>query len=225
MSSPPWYRSSRPAWRTGRRRAALVLGLALSIGLLPQYTPEALAADDGLTKPRTQTNLDDPVRGRNAKSETFKQTDEAAKAAVEHAEKTTWPKAGDAEVELTTDKATKAKGLPLTARSADGKNAADSLRVEVLGRKATEAAGVDGVLFTVARSDGEAGPGHRPSRPGLLALRGCVRRRLRLQAAPRAVPGVRTDHAGEEELLHPVYLKSTNDAEKQTLAAKVTAAA
>lgn len=159
MSSPPWYRSSRPAWRTGRRRAALVLGLALSIGLLPQYTPEALAADDGLTKPRTQTNLDDPVRGRNAKSETFKQTDEAAKAAVEHAEKTTWPKAGDAEVELTTDKATKAKGLPLTARSADGKNAADSLRVEVLGRKATEAAGVDGVLFTVARSDGEAGQG------------------------------------------------------------------
>ncbi|WP_326578488.1 polymorphic toxin-type HINT domain-containing protein [Streptomyces sp. NBC_00481] len=224
MSSPPWYRSSRPAWRTGRRRAALVLGLALSIGLLPQYTPEALAADDGLTKPRTQTNLDDPVRGRNAKSETFKQTDEAAKAAVEHAEKTTWPKAGDAEVELTTDKATKAKGLPLTARSADGKNAADSLRVEVLGRKATEAAGVDGVLFTVARSDGEAGQGTAQVALDYShfadAYGGGYGSRLRLAQYPECV----LTTPEKKSCSTPTYLKSTNDAEKQTLAAKVTAA-
>ena len=151
MSSPPWFRSPRPAWRSGRRRAAMVLGLALSIGLLPQYAPTA-TADSGLTRPTSQTDLDDPVRGRNATPATFRKTDQAEKAAVRKTEKAHWPGAGSAEVQLT-GKAAKANGLPLTAKAAGGTKGADSVRLEVLGRKATEAAGVDGVLFTVARTD------------------------------------------------------------------------
>ncbi|QYX77975.1 polymorphic toxin-type HINT domain-containing protein [Streptomyces akebiae] len=224
MSSPPWYRSPRPAWRTGRRRAALVLGLALSIGLLPQYSPQALAADDGLTKPGTQTDLDDPVRGKNAKPEKFKQSDEAAKAAVKDAEKTAWPKAATAEVALTSDKATQARGLPLTARATGGKNAADSLRVEVLGRKATTAAGVDGVLFTVARADGEDTKG--PARIALDysafadAYGGGYGSRLRLAQYPECV----LTTPEKKNCSTPTYLRSVNDAEEQTLTAKVTAA-
>ncbi|WP_217185396.1 RHS repeat-associated core domain-containing protein [Streptomyces sp. AC495_CC817] len=224
MSSPPWYRSPRPAWRTGRRRAALVLGLALSIGLLPQYSPQALAADGGLTKPGTQTNLDDPVRGKNAKPEKFRQSDEAAKAAVEDAEKTTWPKAATAEVALTSDKTTRAEGLPLTARATGGKNAADSLRVEVLGRKATTAAGVDGVLFTVARADGEDSRGTAQVALDYSAFAdaygGGYGSRLRLAQYPECV----LTTPEKKSCSTPTYLKSTNDAAKQTLTAKVTAA-
>ncbi|MFE0739531.1 hypothetical protein, partial [Streptomyces sp. NPDC058855] len=62
-------------------------------------------------------------------------------------------------VELSS-KATKAKGLPLTTQAIGGTKGADSVRLEMLGRKTAEAAGVDGVLFTVARTDGgtTAGP-------------------------------------------------------------------
>ncbi|MFE0739533.1 hypothetical protein, partial [Streptomyces sp. NPDC058855] len=70
----------------------MVLGLALSIGLLPQYAPTA-TADSGLTRPKSQTDLDDPVRGKDATPETFKKSDEAEKAAVRKTDKARWPKA------------------------------------------------------------------------------------------------------------------------------------
>ncbi|WP_045559509.1 RHS repeat-associated core domain-containing protein [Streptomyces sp. FxanaA7] len=224
MSSPPWYRSPRPAWRTGRRRAALVLGLALSIGLLPQYSPQALAANDGLTKPKTQTELDDPVRGKNAEPDRFKQGDDAAKAAVKDAEKTAWPKAATAEVALSSDKATRAKGLPLTARATGGRDAADSLRVEVLGRKATTAAGVDGVLFTVARADGEDSRGTAQVALDYSAFAdafgGGYGSRLRLAQYPDCV----LTTPEKKSCSTPTFLRSTNNAAQQTLTAKVTAA-
>ncbi|MER5751629.1 HYD1 signature containing ADP-ribosyltransferase family protein [Streptomyces sp. NPDC002088] len=219
MSSPPWYRSARPAWRSGRRRAALILGLALSIGLLPQYAPQASAAD-GLTQPKTQTNLDDPVRGKNAKAKTLKQTDEAGKAAVKQADETHWPKAGSAEVELS-GKATEAEGLPLTAKAAA--KGADSVRVEVLGRKATEAAGIDGVLFTVARTDGETTKGAAQVTLDYSdfadAYGGGYGSRLRLAQYPACV----LTTPEKKGCSTPTYLKSSNNAEKQTITATVQA--
>ncbi|MCX4811802.1 polymorphic toxin-type HINT domain-containing protein [Streptomyces sp. NBC_01239] len=222
MSQSPWYRSARPAWRSGRRRAALVLGLALSIGLLPQYAPEA-TADTGLTLPKPQTNLDDPVRGKNATPKTFKKTDQAKKAAVKKADTTHWPTAGSADVTLS-GKAAEAKGLPLTAKAAGGAKAADSVRVQVLSRKATEAAGVDGVLFTVARSDGDATKGTAQVSLDYSdfadAYGGGYGSRLQLVQYPECVLTTPEKKACST----PTYLKSSNDPARQTLSATVQAA-
>lgn len=224
MSSPPWFRSARPAWRSGRRRAAVVLGLALSIGLLPQYAPAATASDSGLTRPKTQTDLDHPVRGRSATAKTFKKTDQAKKAAVRKTSKAHWPKAGSAEVDLG-GKAVRADGLPLTAKAAGGARGADSVRVRVLDRRAAEAAGVDGVLFTVARSDGAATAG--PAQVALDysgfadAFGGSYGSRLRLATYPACV----LTTPEKKSCSTPTYLKTANDQAKQTLTATVQAAA
>ncbi|MFI7408879.1 polymorphic toxin-type HINT domain-containing protein [Streptomyces sp. NPDC049627] len=221
MSSPSWFRSPRPARRAGRRRAALILGLALSIGLLPQYAPTA-AADGGLTRPKTQTNLDDPVRGRNVEPEAFTKTDEARKAAVRHADETHWPKAGSAEVELS-GRAVKAKGLPVTAKAVGGERGAASLRVEVLSHKRAQAAGIDGVLLTVARTDGETADG--AARVTLDysdfagAYGGGYGSRLRLVQYPACV----LTTPKKKGCSTPTYLKSSNNAERQTLTATVNA--
>ncbi|WP_280886223.1 hypothetical protein, partial [Streptomyces sp. LBL] len=208
---------------TRHRRAALLLGLALSVGLLPQYVPEATAAADGLTQPKTQTNLDDPVRGKNAKAMAFKKTDEAEKAAVKRADETAWPRTGSAEIALS-GKAAKAKGLPLTAKAAGGKKAAESVRVEVLGRKAATAAGIDGVLFTVARTDGEATKGAAQVTLDYAdfadAFGGGYGSRLRLAQYPACVLTAPEKKACST----PTYLKSTNNAAAQTLTATVGAA-
>ncbi|MGX5184897.1 polymorphic toxin-type HINT domain-containing protein [Streptomyces avermitilis] len=221
MSSPPWFRSARPAWRSGRRRAALVLGLALTIGLLPQYAPSAAAGDGGLTKPKTQN--DAPVRGKNVKPKPYDKVNAAEKAAVKRADEAHWPKAGSAEVDLS-GKAVKAKGLPVTAKAAGGKKDAESVRVEVLGRQAAKAAGVDGVLFTVARTDGQRGQG--PARVTLDysdfadAYGGGYGSRLRLVQYPECV----LTTPEKKGCSTPTYLRSSNNAAQQTLTAKVSAA-
>ncbi|WP_435279065.1 RHS repeat-associated core domain-containing protein [Streptomyces sp. 1222.5] len=222
MSSPPWFRSLRPARRSGRKRTALVLGLALSIGLLPSYAPEA-AAHDGLTKPKTQTSLDKPVRGRNATAKAFKKTDEAKKAAVRTTHKAHWPKAGSAEMKLS-GKAAKAQGLPLTAKTAGGKKGAHAVRLRVLSRKAAQAAGVDGVLFTVARADGAAAKGAARVTVDYSdfagAYGGDYASRIRLAQYPACV--LTTPH--KKSCATPTYLKSSNDTAKQTVTATVQAA-
>jgi RHS repeat-associated protein len=203
----------------------MVLGLALSIGLLPQYAPTA-TADSGLTRPKSQTDLDDPVRGKNATPETFKKTDQAEKAAVEKTEKAHWPVAGSAEVQLTgsAGKAAKAKGLPLAAKAVGGTKGADSVRLEMLGRKAAVAAGVDGVLFTVARTDGGATAG--PAQVALDysdfadAFGGSYSSRLRLATYPACVLTTPEKKACST----PTYLKTSNDRTRQTLTATVQAA-
>ncbi|WP_251091650.1 polymorphic toxin-type HINT domain-containing protein [Streptomyces sp. Caat 7-52] len=223
MSSPPWFRSLRPARRSGRRRTALVLGLALSIGLLPSYTPQAVAAHDGLTKPKTQTSLDKPVRGENATAKTFKKTDQAGKAAVRKTHKAHWPEAGSAEVRLS-GKAAKAEGLPLTVKSAGGKKGAHSVRVRMLSRKAAQSAGVDGVLFTVARSDGALAKGAARVTLDYSAFAGAFggnyASRLRLAQYPACV----LTTPQKKSCSTPRYLKSSNDAARQTVSATVQAA-
>ncbi|MEU5596466.1 polymorphic toxin-type HINT domain-containing protein [Streptomyces sp. NPDC020298] len=222
MSSPPWFRSPRPAWRSGRKRAALVLGLALSIGLLPQYAPQA-QADGGLTRPKTQTNLDDPVDGKNDTPKAFKKTDEAKKAAVKHADKAHWPKAGSARLKLSS-KASKAQGLPLMAKATGGKKGADSVRVQVLDHKAASAAGVDGVLFTVARTDGDTAKGAAQVTLDYSdfadAYGGGYGSRLRFAQYPACV----LTTPQKKSCATPTYLKSTNDTAKQKLTATVQAA-
>ncbi|MFE1308087.1 hypothetical protein [Streptomyces sp. NPDC058755] len=222
MSSPPWFWSVRPAWKRGRRRASLVLGLALSIGLLPQYAPQA-AADNGLTKPKTQTNLDAPVRGRNVTPKTFKKTDEARKAAVKHADGAHWPKQGSTQIPLT-GKAAKANGLPLTARATGGEKSAKSVRVQILDRAAAKAAGVDGVLLTVARTDGHAAKGAAQLTLDYSdfadAYGGSYGSRLRFAQYPACV----LTKPQKKSCSTPTYLKSTNNAAKQTLTATIQAA-
>ncbi|MEV5310199.1 polymorphic toxin-type HINT domain-containing protein [Streptomyces sp. NPDC052610] len=220
--SSPWFRSGRPAWRSGRRRAAVFLGLVLSVGLLPQYVPAA-SADDGLSRPKTQTELDDPVRGKNVKPKAFTKVDQARRAAVKHTEKARWPKPGSAEVDLS-GKAVKARGLPVTAKAARGSKSADSVRLEVLDRKAAAAAGVDGVLFTVVRSDGESAKG--TARVSLDysgfadAYGGSYGSRLRLAQYPQCV----LTTPRKKGCSTPTYLDGSNNAAEQTLTTTVNAA-
>ncbi|MEU6278961.1 RHS repeat-associated core domain-containing protein [Streptomyces sp. NPDC047028] len=223
MSSPPWFRSIRPAWRRGRRRTALVLGLALSIGLLPTYVPEAVA-HDGLTRPKTQTSLDKPVPGHDVAAKAFKRTDQAKKAAVRTTHKAHWPKAGAAEVRLS-GKAAGAKGLPLSAKSAGGKKGAHSVQVRMLDRAAARTAGVDGVLFTLARTDGGTTKGDARVTLDYSGFAGAYggdyASRIRLAQYPACV--LTTPH--KKSCSTPTYLKSSNDAAKQTVTATVQAAA
>ncbi|MER5599577.1 RHS repeat-associated core domain-containing protein [Streptomyces sp. NPDC002265] len=223
MSSPPWFRSARPGRRSGTRRTALVLGLALSIGLLPQFVPVDATAATGQTRPKSQTDLDDPVRGKNARAKKYNKADAAEKAAVKHATEAHWPKAGNAEVALS-GRAAKAAGLPLTAKAVGGDKSADSVRVEVLGRKAAQAAGVDGVLFTVARTDGESAHGDAQVTLDYSdfadAYGGGYGSRLRLAQFPECV----LTTPEKKGCSVPTYLKSSNNAARQTLTARVAAA-
>ncbi|WP_432120027.1 RHS repeat-associated core domain-containing protein [Streptomyces sp. bgisy032] len=222
MSSPPWFRSARPAWRSGRRGAAVLLGLALSIGLLPQNAPEAVA-DEGMKRPKAQTDLDDPVRGRNAEPKAFKKTDQAEKAAVRRPDDVRWPEAGSAEVRLS-GKAAKAAGLPLKAEAAKGEKAAEAIRVEVLDQKVSKAAGIDGVLFTVARTDGEAAKGTAQVTLDYSdfsgAYGGGYGSRLRLVQYPACV----LTTPKQKSCSTPTGLKSDNNTAQETLTATVSAA-
>jgi RHS repeat-associated protein len=200
----------------------VLLGLVMSVGLLPQHIPAA-AADGGLKRPKAQTELDDPVRGRKVKPKAFTRVDEARKAAVKQAAETHWPKPGSAEVTLS-GKAVRAKGLPITVKAAGGSKGADSLRLEVLGRKAATAAGIDGLLFTVARTDGESAKG--PARVSLDysgfadAYGGSYGSRLRIAQYPECV----LTTPSKKGCSTPTYLNSSNNAAKQTLTATVDVA-
>jgi RHS repeat-associated protein len=207
----------------------LGVGLALAVGLLPQYTPEAAAKDGGLTRPATQKNLDDPVDGKNLKARTYGKTDKAAKAAVKSADDVAWPKPASDDVALTPaagkkTKATKAAGLPVTV-AATGAGSPGSVHVSVLDRKKAKAAGIDGPLMTLSRSDGRD-----TSAPVEVALDyedfadaygGSYGSRLRLVQYPACV----LTTPQKKKCSAPKPLVSTNDTAKQTLTAKVTAAA
>ncbi|CAM5415323.1 hypothetical protein SALBM135S_03710 [Streptomyces alboniger] len=105
----------RSRWRIpAAKSTALGLGVALAVGLLPQYTPDATARDGGLTRPATQKNLDDPVDGKNVKAKAYGATNAAARAAVKSADTPRWPKAAKDNVDLAKGKKlTRAEGLPL----------------------------------------------------------------------------------------------------------------
>ncbi|MGW0934941.1 polymorphic toxin-type HINT domain-containing protein [Streptomyces sp. NPDC002666] len=206
------------------RGVVLTAAVALSLGLLPQYAPQA-AARDGVTRPDTQTNLDDPVTGRNGTVRKQTKTDQAARAKVTKAAVTRWPKATADEVTVGAkgSKGAQAEGLPLKA-AATGTTSPRSVRLAVLDRKKATAAGVDGPLMTVARTDGTARNG--PVEVSLdygdfaEAYGGGYGSRLRLVTYPECV--LTTPDRPECATATP--LATANDTNATTLSAKVSAA-
>ncbi|WP_246097087.1 polymorphic toxin-type HINT domain-containing protein [Streptomyces botrytidirepellens] len=178
---------------------------------------------DGVSRPGTQNDLDAPVEGKNAKARAYTASDAAGKAAVKSAAPSHWPKAAADEVTLA-KRPSRAEGLPITV-AATGRTSPDSVRVAVLGHKAAQAAGVDGLLLTVARTDG-AGKGG-PVEVGLdyaafaHAYGGSYGSRLRLVQYPACV----LTTPQEKSCLSPRLLKSANDTGEQTLTTTVSAAA
>ena len=159
---PSWWRGRNPfRRRSAQCRVALAVGVVLTVGLLPQYAPSAEA--EGLGRPGLQ-DTGDPVRGKNAKSKPH-QSNPAEKAEVKRPAKTVWPTPGTDEIHIGTQPA-KANGLPLRVRkpktdaqagrragATRAEPAAESVKVEVVSRKRATAAGIDGVLLKVARTD------------------------------------------------------------------------
>ncbi|MFJ6011531.1 polymorphic toxin-type HINT domain-containing protein [Streptomyces sp. NPDC092952] len=209
------------------RNCVLTVALALSVGLLPQYAPEATASSEseGAAWPELQTKNDDPVSGKNAKARKFTGTDQTARAEVTEANAVSWPEATSDEVVVGAKGArgTQAEGLPLKV-AATGSGSPDRVRVEVLARKKAEKAGIDGPLMTVARTDGESKRG--PVQVSLDygdfagAYGGGYGSRLQLVTYPECVlttperPGCST----------ATPLPTTNDTKTSTLTAKVPAA-
>ncbi|WP_149825301.1 polymorphic toxin-type HINT domain-containing protein [Streptomyces tailanensis] len=138
-------------WRGG----LVVVTGALVASLL---TPVAFAADaDPLGRLATQKERVSKVRevtGLGAKKARAKvadsKADNQAQAKRARAEQNaSWPKAGEASLDLADGRAKAAPGgLPVVLTPA--KDTAPSATVEVLSRKAAEAAGVSGVLLTVS---------------------------------------------------------------------------
>ncbi|WP_018530965.1 MULTISPECIES: polymorphic toxin-type HINT domain-containing protein [unclassified Streptomyces] len=207
----------------------LGVGIALAVGLLPQYAPTAAAKDGGLARPATQKNLDDPVDGKNIKAKKYGKTDLAARAAVKSADDVKWPKAATDDITLAPaakakKTAAQADGLPVEV-AATGETSPGSVRVAMLDRKKSKAAGIDGPLMTLSRTDSED-----KSAPVQLALDyaafassygGGYGSRLRLVQYPACV----LTTPQKKACATPKPLASSNDTTKQTLTAKVTAAA
>lgn len=84
---------------TLRRATLLGLGVALSVGLLPQFAPVAEAEEKPSGRPSTQTALDDPVEGKHQLAKR-PPADRAAKSAVREAESSSWPKTARVETAL-----------------------------------------------------------------------------------------------------------------------------
>ncbi|MER6091734.1 polymorphic toxin-type HINT domain-containing protein [Streptomyces bluensis] len=198
--------------------------MALTVGLLPQFSPQAEAKDDGLSRPATQKNLDDPVDGKNAKARSWGKADPAEKARVTKADETAWPKPGMDEVTLG-DKPAKAEGLPVKVSRA-GKASADpeSVNISVVDRKKAKAAGIDGTLLTVARSDGATKAGKVEVTFDYAsfadAYGGSYGSRLRLLQYPQCV--LTTPQKKACTTAKP--LATQNDTENQNLTAEVAAA-
>ncbi|WP_051854447.1 polymorphic toxin-type HINT domain-containing protein [Streptomyces sp. NRRL B-1347] len=155
MPTSKWFRL--PSWSAhpgARRQVILALGVSLAVGLLPQYAPDAAADDKGRTRPEVQ-DLGKPVSGTSLKGER-RRANPAEKARVDRAAAVDWPKPGSDAVSLgSAGRTAKAEGLPLEIgppkqRTRSRPDTPDAVKVDVVGRKRTKAAGVDGVLLTVA---------------------------------------------------------------------------
>lgn len=218
----------RSRWRIPVRSTVLGIGIALAVGLLPQYAPEAAAKDDGLTRPATQKNLDDPVRGRNVKAKRYAGRDQAAKSAVKAAAEVKWPKAASEKVTLApaarTGRPAEAEKLPIKV-AATGEAGPGSVRVALLDRKKSKAVGIDGPLVTLSRADG--GEKAAPVQLSLDyadfagAYGGDFGSRLRLVQYPSCV----LTTPQKKTCATPKPLVSSNDTAKRTLTAQVAAAA
>ncbi len=214
----------------GSRRAVTVVGavvaMAMPAGLLS--VPPVLADPPNSHRPKV-TSHEKPVPGHDLKVRPRKtdpsQPGPAAKAA--------WPKPGAAEVAVPSD--TKGSGeragtLPVRvlapgkqARAARAVPAADRVRVQVLDRQTTQRLGVDGLAFTVARTDADA-PGRAKVQLDYStfaqAFGGAYGARLRLTQLPQCA--LTTPDKPECRTGEPVT--SENDGVSKTLTADVEAA-
>ncbi|MEI7032557.1 polymorphic toxin-type HINT domain-containing protein [Streptomyces pratensis] len=221
------------------RRTSLVLS-AVMVGGLIQFTATPPANAQGNTRPDLP-NTDRPVAGEDDQRIKPRTLTKGAKTPSK-APAVTWPQAGSAVVDMpdptstSAPKAVATKGLPITLASA--KRAKDSVRGEVearvLDRKATERAGVRGVLFSLtpkrdttktlkgtARNTAAADGGDRTTvtvdyAAFADAFGGGYASRLQLVELPPCAlttPGKKTCRTGE-----PVI--SVNDTGKQELTAK-----
>ncbi|WP_405597774.1 polymorphic toxin-type HINT domain-containing protein [Streptomyces sp. NBC_01410] len=195
-----------------------MLGLAVAIGVLPQYAPQAEAS--GLGKPAAQRDRD-PARGTNAKAKKPRKNP-VNSAVVSHPAKVTWPRPGRDEMTVSA-KLVQAEGLPLKAAAAAA-SGPDSLAVEVLDHKKALSAGVDGVLLKVARTDGVVNAGKvkvELDYSGFAdAYGGSYGSRLRLVQYPECL----LTTPQKKECSTPRELKSTNSIPRKTLTATVDAA-
>ncbi|WP_282703867.1 RHS repeat-associated core domain-containing protein [Streptomyces sp. CC219B] len=132
------------------------LATSLLLTGLPTMTPDARAAGGSLPELQRLANVPGkPAKGGSADTKPPKPTWTGSPSV-------TWPEAGAAEVKLAADTAggkapkTRAGALPVSLATARGREAAEqpvTAQVEVADRKATEKAGVDGVLLKVRRTD------------------------------------------------------------------------
>ncbi|MBT2398755.1 polymorphic toxin-type HINT domain-containing protein [Streptomyces sp. ISL-100] len=225
MSTPAWFRSARPFQsRLNRRHVILSVGVALTIGLLPQYVPTAEAK--GLERPGLQ-DMGDPVRGKNAKYKKHK-ANPAENARVTRPTKVVWPKPGTDEIHIG-KKPAKVDGLPLLVgppkKATKSRPTPDSVQVEVVSRKKTKAAGIDGVLLSVTRTDNENQQGAAQLKLDYAdfasAYGGNYGSRLRFVQYPECL----LTTPEKKKCSTPRELHSRNDADAQTLTADVPIAA
>ncbi|MCX4762128.1 polymorphic toxin-type HINT domain-containing protein [Streptomyces sp. NBC_01275] len=219
MSTPSWFRARSALWnRTARRRTAAAVGIAVAIGLLPQYAPLAEAKD--LDLPELQQDRG-PAHGTNAKAEKPRKNPVDA-AVVTDPAKVTWPKAGRAETAVS-PKLAKVKGLPLKA-AAPTTTGPGELAVEVVDHRKALAAGVDGVLLKVARTDGVDTAGKARVQLDYSgfedAYGGGYGSRLRFVQYPECL----LTTPQKKECSTPSELKSTNSAAARTLTTTFDAA-
>ncbi|WP_344439054.1 hypothetical protein, partial [Actinomadura bangladeshensis] len=210
------------------RAVAAIMAVALAVGVL-SATPPALA-EPGSQRP-TVNDHENPVNGHDLKVRPRKKLTlkpgPPARAA--------WPKPGTGEVALpaTSKSGVHAGALPVrvlpaekpAAKSAarSGVGAAEKVRVSVLDRAATAKAGVNGLAFTVARTDKP-----QAGRVGVeldyakfaQAFGGAYGSRLRLYQMPACA--LSTPDKPQCRLAAP--LDAVNDTGEQTLTAQVTAA-
>ncbi|MFI0146348.1 RHS repeat domain-containing protein [Streptomyces globisporus] len=221
------------------RRTSLVLS-AVMVGGLIQFATTPSATAQGNARPNLP-NVDKPVAGTSgqkvkprtlAKGPKTPQTDPKA----------AWPKSATVVVDIpdeaskTAPKPVEVKGLPISL--APAKQAKDStpgaVEARVLDRKATERAGVHGVLFSLIAKDAaqqEPRSAHKSTRRGndsgkvvvtvdyskfADAFGGSYASRLQLMELPACA----LTKANENACLTGKLIQSTNDTAKQTLTAK-----
>ncbi|MEV6591637.1 polymorphic toxin-type HINT domain-containing protein [Streptomyces acidicola] len=140
--------------------------------------------------------------------------------------KVEWPSASALTVELPqgTRKAVKVSGLPITLAQPRAKSAEapEEAQVRVLDRKATGRLGIDGLVFTVARADGDTAAASLGTTVDYSsfadAYSGNWSSRLRLIRLPECA--LTTPEKAECRRTTPVA--SENDAEKETVTAQVS---
>ncbi|SNT40931.1 RHS repeat-associated core domain-containing protein [Actinomadura meyerae] len=205
---------------------AAVVAMAMPAGLLS--VPPVLADPPHSQRPKAATH-EKPVPGHDLKVRPRK-TDPAEPGPAARA---AWPKPGAAEVAVPSDpksSGARAGTLPVRvlapgkqAHAARAVPAADRVRVQVLDRQTPQRLGVDGLAFTVARTDAGT-PGRAKVQLDYStfaqAFGGAYGARLRLTQLPQCA--LTTPDTPECRTGEP--LTTDNDAAAKTLTAEVDAA-